>query len=476
MKKNILLLINGFGIEQKDSVEIYSDKVMPNMDKLTKIGLFGSISNKQLDYADGYRYFSIGVNEPLTYSIINNSLSNDSYMNNEIFKYIINDNKINKGKIHILCYLDSESTLYQLGAYIKKIVENTDSKIFIHLILRSKSLKDYKSIEKTINSLNYEYGVFVKVGIVCGERYLETPIAAKDYIKMLVAESGEKWKEVGKKLDVLIDSKTVPTDARIFAFDNGFGLSDNDSLLFFNYTKRNITAFTKELVAQKYKQINLSTIKFYSLFPVDCENLKVPNMYNYAVSATYLLNSLKQINAKCLVMDRKERCGNINYYLTGLRNTIDNDLRYMPTDNNFIYDNNSLINVINNSPQELIIINYELNDCKTVEEIIGRLHKIDTIIGTLYEYTKNNNFGFVISSLYGMEKELYNEKHILCKVNFSVRVPVVIVDSYINKKNYVFREGNVFDLSNTLLYNINAMHKDSGVVKKKSALSKMFFK
>lgn len=476
MKKNILLLINGFGIEQKDSVEIYSDKVMPNMDKLTKMGLFGSISNKQLDYADGYRYFSIGVNEPLTYSIINNSLANDSYINNEIFKYIINDNKINKGKIHILCYLDSESTLYQLGAYIKKIVENTDSKIFIHLILRSKSLKDYKSIEKTINSLNYEYGVFVKVGIVCGERYLETPIAAKDYIKMLVAESGEKWKEVGKKLDVLIDSKTVPTDARIFAFDNGFGLSDNDSLLFFNYTKRNITAFTKELVAQKYKQINLSTIKFYSLFPVDCENLKVPNMYNYAVSATYLLNSLKQINAKCLVMDRKERCGNINYYLTGLRNTIDNDLRYMPTDNNFIYDNNSLINVINNSPQELIIINYELNDCKTVEEIIGRLHKIDTIIGTLYEYTKNNNFGFVISSLYGMEKELYNEKHILCKVNFSVRVPVVIVDSYINKKNYVFREGNVFDLSNTLLYNINAMHKDSGVVKKKSALSKMFFK
>ena len=476
MKKNILLLINGFGIEQKDSIEIYSDKVMPNMDKLTKIGMFGSISSKELDYADGYRYFSIGVNEPLTYSIINNSLANDSYMNNEIFKYIINDKKINKGKIHILCYLDSESTLYQLGVYIKKIVENTDSKIFVHLILRNKSLKDYKFIEKTINSLNYEYGVFVKVGIVCGERYLESLNAAKDYIKMLIAESGEKWKEVGKKLDVLIDSKTVPTDARIFAFDNGFGLSDNDSLLFFNYTKRNITAFTKELIIQKYKQINLSTIKFYSLFPVDCENLKVPSMYNYAVSSTYLLNSLKKINAKCLVMDKKDRCANINYYLTGLRNTIDNDLRYMPTDNNFIYDSNSLINVINNSPQELIIINYELNDCKTVEEIVGRLYKIDTIIGTLYEYTKNNNFGLVISSLYGMEKELYNEKHILCKVNFSVRVPVVIVDSYINKKNYVFREGSVFDLSNTILHNINAMHKDSGVVKKKSALSKMFFK
>lgn len=36
MKKNILLLINGFGVEQADSINVYSETLMPNMDKLTK--------------------------------------------------------------------------------------------------------------------------------------------------------------------------------------------------------------------------------------------------------------------------------------------------------------------------------------------------------------------------------------------------------------------------------------------------------
>ena len=43
MKKNILLLINGFGIEQADSYNVYSKEVMPNLDKLTTDGVFTNI-------------------------------------------------------------------------------------------------------------------------------------------------------------------------------------------------------------------------------------------------------------------------------------------------------------------------------------------------------------------------------------------------------------------------------------------------
>ena len=474
MKKNILLLINGFGIEQKDSVEIYSDKVMPNLDKLTKIGMFGSLNNTELDYMDGYRRFSIGINEPLTYSIVNNSLSNKIFKNNEILKYIINDHNRTNGKIHVICYFDNESTMYQLTTYLKYLVENIGCQIFVHLIMRNKSIRDYKLIERSINSLNYEYGILIKVGIICGEEYLKNTNASKDFIKMLVVESGEKWKEINKKLDVLVDSKTRPIDARVFAFDNGFELNNSDSLFFFNYTNVDITMFTKELISQKYKELDLSTIKFYSLFGVSCENLNVPHLFEYGVSSTYLLNSLKSINAKCLVMDKKDKCSNINYFLTGLRNNVDADLKYMPTDNNFIYDTNTLVNLLNNISQELIIINYDLDDCKTIEEITARLYKIDTIIGSLYEQSKKNNNGLFISSLYGMEKELYNSKHALCRVNFSVRVPVLIVDNHLNKSNYVLKEGSVYDLSNTILFNINSSYKNSGLVKKKSALSKLF--
>ena len=102
MKKNILLLINGFGIEQKDSYDIYSAELMPNMDRLTKEGLFSSLSSTDLDYKSGYRSFSIGIKEPLSYSIVENSISTGDYKNTQIMRYLYTQlNEDNEKKLHI---------------------------------------------------------------------------------------------------------------------------------------------------------------------------------------------------------------------------------------------------------------------------------------------------------------------------------------------------------------------------------------
>ena len=34
MKKSILFLINGYGVEQNDSIDVYSKEVMPNLDNI----------------------------------------------------------------------------------------------------------------------------------------------------------------------------------------------------------------------------------------------------------------------------------------------------------------------------------------------------------------------------------------------------------------------------------------------------------
>ena len=92
MKKEILFLINGFGVERNDSYNVYSAELMPNMDKLTKEGVFVSIPNKYLDYKSAYRNFSMGINNPLTYSLIENNINSLDYQNNELYKYIITYN------------------------------------------------------------------------------------------------------------------------------------------------------------------------------------------------------------------------------------------------------------------------------------------------------------------------------------------------------------------------------------------------
>ena len=296
MKKNILLLINGFGIEQADSVNVYDEKLMPNMDRLTKEKLFASLASKDLDYKDGYRKFSIGINESLTYSIVENSLSNDSYKNNQLLKYIESKTNMGENRLHIFCYWENDRTVSQLATFLKEIVLYTNHMIYVHLILCQLSLTVYKSVERSLTLLNYELGNTVKIGIVTGESNLDNILIFRDVIKTFVTEAGEKWKDLTKKVDVLKQTKTIPNRTRTFAVNTGFAINPGDQVFFFNYSNVDVNKFMTELENQKYRQLDTTKIDYYSLFPVK-SNKKIPFMYNYAVSSTYTASALKTIGA-----------------------------------------------------------------------------------------------------------------------------------------------------------------------------------
>ena len=453
MKKNILLLINGFGIEQADSVNVYDEKLMPNMDRLTKEKLFASLASKDLDYKDGYRKFSIGINESLTYSIVENSLSNESYKNNQLLKYIESKTNMGENRLHIFCYWENDRTVSQLATFLKEIVLYTNHMIYVHLILCQLSLTVYKSVERSLTLLNYELGNTVKIGIVTGESNLDNILIFRDVIKTFVTEAGEKWKDLTKKVDVLKQTKTIPNRTRTFAVNTGFAINPGDQVFFFNYSNVDVNKFMTELENQKYRQLDTTKIDYYSLFPVK-SNKKIPFMYNYAVSSTYTASALKTIGAKCLLIDLKEKCPYINYYLTGLRNNIDENIKYMASDSGFIYEPNQLLQIINTSNCELIIVNYEIDTCKLVDDIANRLSKIDVVIGELDKLVQENKITLFISSLYGIEKEMYNSKHEVGKVNFSVRVPLVVDDYYFNKTSYTLNEGTVYDILQILFTKI----------------------
>ena len=475
MKKNILLLINGFGIERSESYNVYTPSLMPDMDRITKERLFTSIPNNFFDYKSAYRYFSMGVKDSLTYNLVDNHISNNEYQSNQLLKYVINEVIKNKSRLHIICYWDAERTLEHLVKYLKVIQSQTSALIYIHIILCQKSMGDYKDIDKGFQALNYELGEKIKLGVITGEDNLSQVLTTRDLVKCFITEYGEKWKDLSRKVGVFIQTKTPPCKARTFSVNAGYMLQDNDQILVFNYNNVDLSLFMKELNAQKYRQVNLDSIKFYSLFPIRSDK-QVPFMYNYAVASNYMLDSLKSIGAKCLVMDKKDHCAYINYYLTGLRNNVDEALKYYPTDDDFIYDKDKLLEVIKSYDKEMYIINYEIDSCKSVDEMSERLKKIDVIIGALDNYVRENNAALFITSLYGVEKELYNSRQELCKINFSGRSPLIIDDKEINGAAYSVDESGLYELCNAIIWNINRKYKNSGLLKKKSSLLSFLYK
>lgn len=475
MKKNILLLINGFGIEQKDSYNVYKKELMPNLDRLTKDGFFSSLTSNYLDYKDAYRDFSIGIKMPLSYSIISNNIYNETYKNNQVLQYAIQQTNNNKSKLHIICYWDNSTTIEHLSVYLKYILTYINTKVCLHLVLTQKSLNDYKIMLPYFNTLNYEVSSKVKIGLITGENNINNLSTLRDYIRSFVTVVGEKWKDIEKRFNTCVSTRTTPNNMRTFMLNSDFALENNDQILFFNYSNVNVDQFIDEINIQKYKALDINSIGYYSLFPVKSHK-KIPFMNNFAVSSTYALNSLKSINSKCLILDKKSRCPFINYYFTGLRNIIDPDLKYYATDDDFIYDKDKLLAFLKDKEQELIIINYDISDCKLVDDIEEKLRKIDIIIGILDTYIKEISGALIISSLYGIEKELYNKKQELCKINFSVRVPIIVDDISYSKNNYSLSEGSIYDLSNTVFKNINNKYKGNSLIKRKSSLLSIFYK
>ena len=475
MKKNILLLINGFGVERADSYSVYSKELMPNMDKLTRERIFMTIPNTYYDYKNAYRELSMGIKYPLTYSVVEKHINNMDYKDNQLLKYICAELVKYKSRLHIICYWDSEKTIEHLIQYVKAFQEQSNAKIFLHLVLCQKSLNEYKEIDRWLANLSYEMGNNVKLGVVTGENNFQDTLALKEIVKCLMTEFGEKWRDLKKKVEVLLQNRTIPCETRTFSVNADYKLQDNDQIFLFNYSNVDITRLKQELPLQKFRSINYDSLSYYSLFPAKCDK-QIPFMYNFAVSSDNFVNTLKMIGAKSIVLDKKDNCAYINYYMNGLRNDIDESLKFLPTDDGNIYDPNKVLEIINTYDKELYIINYELDTCKLMEDITERLNKIDAVIGVLDNLCREKNYGFVISSLYGMEKQIYNKKQELLKVNFSGKVPVIISDNDINLTNYSTQEGSIFDLSNTLFANINHEYKNTGLLKKKSSLLSFLYK
>ncbi len=476
MKKSILLLINGYGVEQFDSIDIYSKELMPCLDSIINQNTLLRIPNLFLDYRSAYRKFSMGIDRDLSHSLIEMNVAKNEHKENQLLKYIANETVKNESNLHIFAYIDSYNAFEELGEYIKSFKDKMKTKILVHFVLCQKSLMDYKDIEKGITLFTYEMGNNVKVGIVAGESSMSDLASVREIVKSFLTETGEKWKDFKKKLDVFISTKMVPYNARPFAANYGYRLEENDQILFFNYSNVSFELLKKEIESQRYRKIDLTTIGYYSLFPIKCGDLKVPFMYNYALASNCFLSSLKSINARCLVLDKKANCSIINYYLTGLRNSADDNLKYIATDDGFIYDANKLVESLKTYDKELVILNYEIDSTKTVEELKDRLNKIDNIIGNVYNYCIDNNINLFVSSLYGMSRDMYNKKAELCKVNLYSKVPFIMANTEFSSAEYSLLEGNLFDIANTILFSINNTYPNSGLLKKKSKLFSLFQK
>ena len=478
-KKTVLLLINGFGVEKKESYPIYDDSIMPTFAKLSKEYLFSnnSVISKVNNYYDAYRNISMDINELYNYSVLDNEITTKAIQTNETILHVKSDFETKNGNLHLFCLIDTSLKIVtHLKEMLKVLNPNMTKKVFSHLIISSNSIADYKYLVDVFSHINMDLAGYAEIGFIMGLNSISNTAKQVDlnfFFKMFISKVGEKWQSFTQKFDVLYAMKTPPRDTKPFIVNSNFNLEPNDTFFIINYDNIDLTSFINTLSGINYGE-NKNNFSYYSLFSVK-SSLNIPYAYQAGEAHSSMVTNLEKLQASSLILCKKEEVGVINYFCNGLKNEANNLLTFV--DIKGIEDNpNTVVQVVNQFEKDLIIINYELDDCTSTVELKKKLTMIDNTLKALDENRNGSKYTLIVSSLYGMTKSMQNDRDTTCTVIFSNELPFMYIDDFLTKKDYLIRSGNINDILKSCYKSINIKSNYDSLVEKKNSLYKLFFK
>ena len=476
-KKTILFLINGFGVEKKESYSIYDSKLMPTFDDFTKKYLFSTIESKVSKYYDAYRNISLDIEELYNYSILDKEIAEKTFFNNQVLMNLKTENDTRKSNLHMFCLVDTSLKIVEhLKDTVKYLNPNKDKKIFLHLIISSSNIDDYKQLVNVFSHINMELSGYASIGFIMGLSAIDNNAKQVDlnfFFKMFISKVGEKWQSFTQKFDVLYGTKLLPRNTKPFIVNSNFDLLKDDIFFFYNYDNIDLTNFINTINSISFGE-EKNNFSYYSLFSV-ISNLKIPYMFSPSLPKNYLVSNLESINATALILTESSKVGIINYFCNGLRNEAVKTLTFVDSAP-FLNNPSQLVNVINQFNNDLIIINYEIDDIDKTVELKERLSMIDKALKAVYDNMNGSKYTLIVSSLHGMNKTMKNEKENICQVIFTDKVPFIYIDDFITKKDYLIEPGTINDIPKSVYKSIKKDSKFDSIVEKKNGLYKLFFK
>ena len=479
MKKTILLLINGFGVEKKNSYPIYDDTLMPKFAELTKEYLFSnnSVISKVNNIYDAYRNISMDINEPYNYSVVGESILNKKLLTDEKVLNIKKDFDTKNGNLHLFCLVDTSLKIVeQLKEFLKVINPNQKKRVFLHLIISSNSIEDYKYLVEVFSSINMNLSDYAEIGFIMGIDAISNRAKQVDlnfFFKMFISKVGEKWQSFTQKFDVLYAMKTLPRETKPFIVNSNFTLDINDTFFIFNYDNVDLTNFMSTLANINYGE-SKNNYSYYSLFPVT-STIQIKHLYESKIAENSLAINLNKLKSNALIFCNKEHVNILNYFSNGLKNEANEALTFIDI-KPLLNNPNGIFSVINQFNKDLVIINYDLDDSKTTNEVKEKLKQADELLKILDTNRNGSKYTIIVSSLYGMVKSLKNENDVMSTVIFSNELPFLYVDDFLTKKNYLIASGSINEILKSCYKSLDVKSNYNSLVEKKNGLYKLFFK
>ena len=474
--RTVLFLINGFGIETKESYSVYDASIMPNFDRLSQRYMFSKLESNVFNTIDGFRSMSLEMNDLYNYEVYKKGVEGGKIAASTVVTDINNELNNRKSKLHLLCFVDTSFQIVDnLKHFLSLINKDRSKKIFIHIVLTSNNYQDFPRILDVLSKMNVELGDMASIGMIMGLSNIlnsNSIVELNFLLRNMITEMGEKWNSFKQKLDFSYGTKSAPSLVKPFVVNSGFSVTNNDLFMIWNYDNLDISNFIEGIKLIDYGK-EKNNIQFYSLFKINYKE-EIKHILEYEIASNSLATNMKGLSFKSLVLCERDEIQAINYYLNGMQMINNPDISFICLEDKKL-DPATIVSVINSYPHELVIISYNIKEVATVEELKELLTKIDNVIGEIYNNSEKNSYSIVISSLYGMNKVLPNASGEVCNIFYN-KVPIIYIDNFITKKNYLISEGNIKDLFKVCYKSMKKEYPGESLVTKKNFLYRLIFK
>ena len=478
MKKSIIFLINGLGIEKPGSYSISLDQDMPNLCRTKETSFFTTAITNSLEYRSAYQQFFMGDTYKMELDYIKENILNNNLVNNPVYQSFASNVSNQEAKLHIFLDPPTERVVEQINDLVSNLNLPKNKKVYIHLLLPQLTVDDYNKLTEIINYIKYHIDERINVGFVIGKEYLSEKLTVdekKQMCKLLFYCSAERWIRTEEKLQSLKEQNIIPCKAAGFCANNDCYIQNNDTILFFNTRREDYDKFITSIYGNAQEVIKNAPINIpvYSL-------LKLYSQYNinsFAENINYensLSNNLQKYNKKALILTNREHVNLINFYANGLNQVNNPNIVFMILDES-LYDYNTIVNIIDNSDYDLIIFDYFMDTSSTINNLKIGLRNIDKVLGNVVVCSENKHSLF-ITSLFGLKKELpladYNSEKVL--LDYEMQIPIFFYDyTYPASKYSLFPGDTNLILSSALWCLTNDPHIES-LIRQKGLLKNLF--
>ncbi len=480
MKKSILFLINGLGIEKQGSYSISIDQCMPNLSKTKETSFFTTAFINSLEYKSAYESFFLGDTSKSDIKYLRENIINDNIVNNQTFQSIKSNLKV-ESKLHIFLEANNDQIGEIVNDFVKKLELDKNKKVFLHLLLTQQSITEYKKIVEMVNYIKYHLDERITVGFIMGKEVLPTTLSEEiltSYKKILFYCSCERWTETDKKLLSLQEENIAPCVAPVFCAVNTCNITKDDVVVFFNTKSTNYDNLVETINYgnRSIQKDNTVSIPMYSIIHLNtkynilyfAENIDYPNSLD---------KLLEKDNLKTLIITNNENMNYINFLANGLKNINNPRIQFMNIYDNYFTNPNNIINIIDNTDYNLIIFDYHMDVSKTINDLKMQLEKIDVVLGVVVN-TCTNKHSLFITSLYGIKKSLpladYNSE--LVTIDYEMQIPIFFYDYTYPRSKYTLAPGETNDILNTTLKCISNNNELYSLIRIKGLLSGIFRK